>query len=150
MSLGKIIGLEVNEDDIQELVEEHGQELTTKELMDLHHEQQQEVMEEISSTEEEKKVEESLTSNEIKKMCKMWETVKIFMEKHHPHKAVAVQTVNLFNDNVMSHLHKICKRKLKQVSVDRFLVKVAQKEKDSIEPVDSSGSLSNSGSHPTQ
>ena len=47
------------------------------ELMDLNHEEQQEVMEEISSTEEElEKVEESLTSNEIREMCKMWETVK--------------------------------------------------------------------------
>jgi predicted Zn-ribbon and HTH transcriptional regulator len=45
------MGLEVNKDDIQELVEEHGQEFTTDELMDLHHEQQQKVMEEISSEE---------------------------------------------------------------------------------------------------
>ncbi|KAM6168259.1 tigger transposable element-derived protein 1-like [Erethizon dorsatum] len=42
VSLGKTMGLEVNEDDIQELVEERGQELTTEELMDLHREQQQE------------------------------------------------------------------------------------------------------------
>ena len=44
--------------------------------MNLHREQQQEVMEEISSAEEEKKVEESLTSDEIREMCKMWETVQ--------------------------------------------------------------------------
>ena len=37
VSLGKSMRLEVNEDDSQELVEEHGQELTTDELMDLHH-----------------------------------------------------------------------------------------------------------------
>ncbi|VFV19843.1 Hypothetical predicted protein [Lynx pardinus] len=49
------MGLEVNEDNIQKLVEEHGQELTTDELVDLHHEQQQEVIEEISSAEEEEK-----------------------------------------------------------------------------------------------
>jgi len=60
VSLGKIMGLEVNEDNIQVLVEEHVQELNTDELMDLHREQQQEVMEEISSEEEEKKMEESL------------------------------------------------------------------------------------------
>ena len=65
------MGLEINEDNIQELVEEHGQELTTDKLMDLHREQQQEVMEEISSAEEEKKVEESLASSEIREMCKM-------------------------------------------------------------------------------
>ena len=40
MSLGKIVGLEVNEGDIQELVGKHGQELTTDELMDLCQEQE--------------------------------------------------------------------------------------------------------------
>ncbi|XP_013365403.1 PREDICTED: tigger transposable element-derived protein 1-like [Chinchilla lanigera] len=132
MSLGKTLGLEVNEDDIQEMVEEHGQELTTEELMDLHRKQQQEVMEETSSAEEEeeeRKVEESLPSNKIRKICKMWETVKSFVEKHHPNKAVAVRTVNLFNNNVMSHFCEILKRKQKQVSLNRFLVKVARKEK---------------------
>ena len=57
VSLRKTLGLEVNEADIQELVEEHEQELTTDELMDLHREQQQEIMEDISSEEEEKKTE---------------------------------------------------------------------------------------------
>ena len=64
-------------------MEEQGQELTTEQLMNLHHKQQQEVMEEILSAEkEEKKAEESLTSKGISKMCKMWETVQNFVEKH--------------------------------------------------------------------
>jgi hypothetical protein len=144
------MGLEVNEDDIQELVEEHDQELTTDELMDLHHEQQQEVMEEVSSEEGEKKKEKSLTSNEIREVCKMWETVQNFVKKHHPSKTVAVQVMNLFNDNAMSHYREILKRRQKQVSLDRFLVNVVQKEKDSVEPTDSSDSISNSESRPTQ
>ena len=91
MSLGKTTGLELNEDDIQELMEEHGQELTTHKLMFLYCEQQQEVMEEISSAEEEeKKAEESCTSNEIRDMCKLWATVQNFVEKQYPNKAVAV------------------------------------------------------------
>ena len=72
----------MNEADIEELVEEHEQELTTDELMDLHREQQQEIMEDISSEEEEKKTEESLTSNEIREMCKMWKTVQNFVKKN--------------------------------------------------------------------
>ncbi|XP_010614848.1 tigger transposable element-derived protein 1-like [Fukomys damarensis] len=68
VSLGKTMGLELNEDDIQELLEEHGQELTTEELMDLHREQQQEAVEEISAEEEVKKAEKPLTSKEIRKM----------------------------------------------------------------------------------
>ena len=46
-----------------------------------------------------KKTEESLTSNEIREMCKMWKTVQNFVEKHHPNKAVAVQAMNFFNDS---------------------------------------------------
>ena len=68
-------------------------------------------MGEISSAgEEEKKAEESLTSNEIREMCKMWETVKHSVEKHHPNKAAAVRAMNLFNDNAMSHFREILKR----------------------------------------
>lgn len=40
MSFGKTRGLEVNEDDIEELIEEDGQELTTNKLVYLHHKQQ--------------------------------------------------------------------------------------------------------------
>jgi hypothetical protein len=42
------------------------------------------------SEEEEKKTETSLSSKEIREVCKMWETVQKFVEKHHPSKAVAV------------------------------------------------------------
>lgn len=43
VSLGReSFELEVNEDDIQEVVDERGQELTTDELINMHHEQQQE------------------------------------------------------------------------------------------------------------
>ena len=60
------MGLEANEDNIQELVEKYGQEETTDKLLDRHCEQQQEITEISSAEEEEKKVEESLTSNEIR------------------------------------------------------------------------------------
>ncbi|KAM4048885.1 tigger transposable element-derived protein 1-like [Anomaloglossus baeobatrachus] len=123
LSLGKTMGLEVSEADIEELVEEHDQELTTNELMDLHLEQQKEVMMVISSgEEEEEKSEESLTSNEIWEMCEMWETVQTFVEKHHPNKAVAVRAMNLFNDNAMSHFHGILKKRQNQQSLESLLV----------------------------
>jgi hypothetical protein len=62
--------------------------------MNLYHDQQQEVME-ISSGEE-KKEETSLSSNEIREVCKMWETVQKFVEKHHLSKAVGMRAMNLF------------------------------------------------------
>jgi hypothetical protein len=85
----------------------------------------------ISSEEGEKKAETSLFSNDTREVCKMWETVQKFVEKHHPSKAVAVRAMYLFNDNTMSYFREIPKRRQKQVSLDRFLVKVAQKEKES-------------------
>jgi hypothetical protein len=114
--------------------------------MDLHREQQQEVME-ISSEEEEKKTETSLSSNEIREVCKMWETVQKFVEKHHPSKAVAVRAMNQFNDGAMSYFHEILKRRQKQVSLDKFLVKGAQEEKAS---TDSSDFVSDNESRATQ
>lgn len=57
--------------------EEHGQELTTDELMDLYHQQQQEVMEVISPLQEEKKAEDSLTPYAIMEKYKRQETVQI-------------------------------------------------------------------------
>lgn len=82
MSLEKTVGLRGNEDDIQDLVEEHRQELYTNELMDQHCEQQQEVME-ATLSEEEKKMEDSLTLNEIREMCKTCDKGKHFVEKYH-------------------------------------------------------------------
>jgi hypothetical protein len=57
----------------------------------------------------------------------MWETVQNFVEKYHPNKAVAVRVMNIFNDSAMSHFREILKRRQKQQSLDRFLVKVARK-----------------------
>jgi vacuolar-type H+-ATPase subunit I/STV1 len=92
---------------------------------------------EISSEEQEKKTETFLSSNEIREVCKLWETVQTFVEKHHPSKAVAVRAMNLFNDKAMSYLREILKRRQKQVALDRRLVKVAQKEKESTDSSDS-------------
>ncbi|GBM32881.1 hypothetical protein AVEN_21748-1 [Araneus ventricosus] len=51
-SLYKIMGMEVDNNDIYELVEEHSQEVTTEELMELHCVSQPEVVEESLSEEE--------------------------------------------------------------------------------------------------
>ncbi|GBL91318.1 hypothetical protein AVEN_203472-1 [Araneus ventricosus] len=51
VSLAKIMGLEVDNNDIDELVKEHSQELTTEELTQLHCVSQQQVVEESLSEE---------------------------------------------------------------------------------------------------
>lgn len=54
--------------------------------------QQQEIS---SAEEEEKKAEEPFPASEIREMCKMWETLQTFMEKHRPKPGVVVHASNL-------------------------------------------------------
>ena len=56
-----------------ELVEEHSQELTTEELMELHCVSQQEVVEESLSEEEEEVTAKQQSSGAIREMLKAWE-----------------------------------------------------------------------------
>lgn len=51
--------------------------------------------------------------------------------------------MQVLKDDAISNFQKILKRKKKQLSLDRFIVKAAQKE-DSTEPIDSSDSVSDS------
>ncbi|GBN63783.1 hypothetical protein AVEN_129354-1 [Araneus ventricosus] len=64
VSLAKIMGLEVEKNDINEYVVEHNEELTTEELMELQCASQQEAVDESLSGEEEVKVkQQSYNSN---------------------------------------------------------------------------------------
>ncbi|UYV68360.1 hypothetical protein LAZ67_5004062 [Cordylochernes scorpioides] len=129
VSLGKTLGLEVNEPIIQELVEEEDQELTTNELIDLHREQHQEVKEVISSGEEEDENSlGSLPSDQIREICKMWETVQLFVAKHHPNKPAALRATDQFNDNAMSYFREILKKRQKQQSLDQFFDEIERKK----------------------
>ena len=71
VSLGKSMGLEVYEGDMNELVDEHEEELSTDELKELQMMQHTEVLQEISS-EEEVEPEEVITPSEITEMLAMW------------------------------------------------------------------------------
>ena len=133
LSLGKNLGLDVDGEDLEELVEEHTQELTTDELIQLHKEQQREVIEELSSGEEEVK-KDTIPSSEIKKALKNWEELQNFIEKHHPNKEVSGRAINLFNENALSHFRDMLKRREKQISLDRFLVKQPKRQQSDSEP----------------
>jgi hypothetical protein len=54
--------------------------------------------------------------------------VQSFVERYHPDKAVTNRIINLFNDNAMSHFRNILKRRQKQISLDRILVRQGPSE----------------------
>nr|KAF6463386.1 tigger transposable element derived 1 [Molossus molossus] len=118
VTLGKAMGLEVDGEDVEDLVEDHSTELTTGELQDLQREQRQMAAEELSSEEGREDVPTSL----IKGMLGKWGEMQNFIEKYHPDREVASRAINLFNDNAMFHFRQVLKRRQKQ-SLDRFLVR---------------------------
>lgn len=123
VSLATDMGLTVDKDDIDELVADHSQELSTEELVELQHISQQELVEENLLDKEEKISEEQQSSSAIREMLKAWETVATHVENYHPNKAVAMRSINLFNDNAVSHFEDILKRRQKQGTLDKFIIK---------------------------
>ncbi|GIX82806.1 tigger transposable element-derived protein 1 [Caerostris darwini] len=99
VSLGKSIGLEVEERDVNELIEEYTQELTTEEIQELQSQQHTEVMQEIGFEESE---EEVISTGDIKEILGMWESVSQFVEKKHPEKVATGRASDLFNDTCLT------------------------------------------------
>ncbi|XP_040286123.1 tigger transposable element-derived protein 1-like [Bufo bufo] len=121
VSMGKSMGLDVDGADVEELVKEHREELTTEELSELHSEQQKALLEEHSTEEEEER--EEVSSDAIKSIMQKWNECHDFFEKHHPNITVVNRVLNLMNDNVVSHFRRVMQHRKRQVTLDRFFRK---------------------------
>nr|XP_045614236.1 tigger transposable element-derived protein 1-like [Procambarus clarkii] len=74
VALGQTLGLELDAADVQELVDEHSEELTTEELLELQKELNQEEAQELSSREEEEVGKNAAaSSSEIRELLGMFE-----------------------------------------------------------------------------
>ncbi|XP_039624723.1 tigger transposable element-derived protein 1-like [Polypterus senegalus] len=127
VSLGKTIGMDMDEGDINELIEEHSEELTMKELKELQAQQHTEVLQEISDAEE---AEEVISTSEIKEMLGMWEKLSDFIQKKHPEKVSTGRATALFNDTCMMHFRNILQGRMKHSSLDRFFSKTSADESE--------------------
>ena len=120
------MGLEIDREDVEELVQDHSTELTTEELVYIQNEQEQ-------SFKDEEKTEQSIPSASIKEICSKWNNVQAFVKKYQCDIVVANRTVNLFNVNVISHFRKILQTRQKQQTLDKFLIKKKKKRKETQE-----------------
>ncbi|XP_064097446.1 tigger transposable element-derived protein 1-like [Macrobrachium nipponense] len=102
VSLGKSMGLEVDETDVNDLVEEHQKELTTQELIKLQELQHSKVLQELSS-EEEVEEEDCLSTKEIRDMLAKWQEFSDFMEKRHPDKLVCGRALAFCDNTCVRH-----------------------------------------------
>jgi hypothetical protein len=121
VSLGKNMGLEINNEYVEELLEDHKNELSSEKLKQLQEQQQKTIVEEMSSDKEEGS--KDVSSSLIRKICAKWGEVQSFMERYHPDKVVASRSINIFNDNAMFHFRNILKCRQKQITLDKFCVR---------------------------
>ncbi|GFS83995.1 tigger transposable element-derived protein 1 [Nephila pilipes] len=121
------MGLEVDEADVADLIQEYSEELTTEELKELQKISHSGVMVELCS-EEEVEPEEKLTSREISDILGKWQEVSDFVEKRHIEKLSTGRGSALFDDKCLTFFRNILKRRQKHTSLDRYLVKVSRNE----------------------
>ncbi|XP_069956616.1 tigger transposable element-derived protein 1-like [Cherax quadricarinatus] len=127
VALGKSLGLEVSGEDVEELVEEDNEELTTDELLD--HLQQQESRPEETASEQGIEKLKKLPTSKNKEMCAMWLKVETFFDDNHPNTAIASRAGDYYTDNVVKHSRNVIKEREVQASMDKYVVR--QKSSDS-------------------
>ncbi|GFW24995.1 uncharacterized protein TNCV_3154981 [Trichonephila clavipes] len=101
--------LEVNEDDIEELIMGHEDELTIEELQDILSEEHQETQQNVSPSEQEDE-RGPMPTSATKDLLKKWEAVREIVLEWHPNQADVSRIGNLYNDNVINYFRKILKK----------------------------------------
>ncbi|KAG7177228.1 Tigger transposable element-derived protein 1-like 182 [Homarus americanus] len=113
VSLGNSMGLEVDDDDFEELVEEHSKELSTEELLELHKEENETLKRSLTSEEsrEEEDKEESriIPAKDLKDAFFCWSKLSKLAEDYHPDVGSVQKAISVFNDNVMNYFWKVQK-----------------------------------------
>nr|XP_061806456.1 tigger transposable element-derived protein 1-like [Nerophis lumbriciformis] len=120
VSLGKFMGLEVDSDDVEELVEEHTLVLSTDNQQDS---PQQVVTEVTSSEEEDANWNDNIPTTEIKELLGYWAKTQSLVAKWHPSIAVVKRNINLFDGNVVEHFRTILKSRKRQAALDNIFSK---------------------------
>ncbi|GFX82590.1 uncharacterized protein TNCV_1192651 [Trichonephila clavipes] len=111
---------EVNEDDIEELIMGHEDELTTEELQEILNEEHQETQRNVSPSEQEEDERGPMTISAIKDLLKKWEDVRAMVLEWHPYQADVSWFGDLYNDNAINYFRKIMKKIEKQSTLDMF------------------------------
>ncbi|GFV88810.1 uncharacterized protein TNCV_4608551 [Trichonephila clavipes] len=112
--------LKVNEDDIEELIMRHEDELTTEELQEILNEEHQETQRNVSPSEQEEDERGPKPTSAIKDLLKKLEAVRAMVLEWHPNQADVSRVGNLYNDNAINYFRKILKKREKQSSLNMF------------------------------
>ncbi|GFW52717.1 uncharacterized protein TNCV_2392971 [Trichonephila clavipes] len=119
LTTARDLELEVNEDDIEELIMGHEDELTI-ELQEILNEEHQETQRNVFPSEQEEDEREPMPTSAIKDLLKKWEAVRAMVLEWHPNQADVRRVGDLYNDNAINYFRKILKEREKQSTLDVF------------------------------
>lgn len=122
--LGSSMGLEINEKDVQELVEDHRKELSFEELVELHNEQAEALKQRIAFGDMEEEPIHSIPAEDLKVVFSCWNKLPKLMKDYHPEIAAVEMDLNHFNDTLMAHFWRVKKSRIQQSNLDSFFKKV--------------------------
>ncbi|GFU24997.1 uncharacterized protein TNCV_5008691 [Trichonephila clavipes] len=111
--------LKVNEDDIEELIMGHEDELTIEELQETLNEEHQEAQRNVSPSEQEEDERGPMPTSVIKDIFKKWEAVRAMVLEWHLNQADVSKFGNLYNNGI-NYFRKILKKREKQMTLDMF------------------------------
>ncbi|GFW83289.1 uncharacterized protein TNCV_2509291 [Trichonephila clavipes] len=120
LTTARDLELEVNEDDIEELIMGHEDELTTEEFQEILNEEHQETQRNVSPSEQEEDERGPMPTSAIKDLLKKGEDVRAMVLELHPYQADVSRFGDLYNNNAINYFRKILKKIEKQLTLDMF------------------------------
>ncbi|GFX06057.1 uncharacterized protein TNCV_446321 [Trichonephila clavipes] len=120
LTTARDLELEVNEDDIEELIMGHEDELTIEELQEILNEEHQETQRNVSLSEQEEDERKPMPTSSIKDLLKKGEDVRAMVLEWHPNQADVGRVGDLYNDNAINYFRKILKKIEKQSTLNMF------------------------------
>ncbi|GFT48470.1 uncharacterized protein TNCV_3822551 [Trichonephila clavipes] len=118
LTTARDLELEVNEDDIEELIMGHEDELTIEELQEILNEEHQETQRNVSPSEQEEDERGPMPTSSIKDLLKKLEAVRAMILEWHPNQADVSRVGDLYNNNAINYFRKILKKREKQSILD--------------------------------
>ncbi|GFX89979.1 uncharacterized protein TNCV_886771 [Trichonephila clavipes] len=119
LTTARDLELEVNEDDIEESIMGHEDELTI-ELQEILNEEYQETQRNVSPSEQEEDERGPIPTSAIKDLLKKWEAVRAMVLEWHTNQGDVSRVGDLYNDNAINYFLKILKKREKQSTLDMF------------------------------
>ncbi|GFU89047.1 uncharacterized protein TNCV_2894951 [Trichonephila clavipes] len=106
------------EDDIEELIMGHEDELTLEELQEILKEEHSETQRNVSPSEQEEDERGQMPTSAIKDLLKKWEDVRAMVLEWHPNIADVSRVGDLYNNNAINYFLKNLKKREKQSTLD--------------------------------